>query len=179
MTKLTKQQLDDIRAALQDDKRGLLQSEQRQLLAHAEAVQASQQILSEVVALLERNQKWLNRLPVPTTGATHQMMHVVGKAINILGGMQAGRNQAGMLPVPIEPTEQQWAGLARDIMMGYDLGAKSPRALLKHLHFSGTTAPEWLQRELGDGTSEAVLSKGSRCVLIYKAMVHAIQQGDQ
>lgn len=39
MTKLTKQQLDAIRDALQNDKRGLLQSEQRQLLAHAEAVQ--------------------------------------------------------------------------------------------------------------------------------------------
>lgn len=66
------------------------------LMALAVAVQANQQILSEVVALLERHQKWLNRLPVPTTGATHQMMHVVGKAIDILGGMQAGRNQAGL-----------------------------------------------------------------------------------
>lgn len=134
MTKLTKQQLDDIRDALQDDKRGLLQSEQRQLLAHAEAVQAE------------------------------------------LAALQAGRNQTGMTPVPLEPTEQQWSGLARDIMMGYDLGAKSPRALLQHLQFSGATAPEWLRHELGDGTGEAVLSKGSRCVLIYKAMVHAIKQ---
>lgn len=87
--------------------------------------------------------------------------------------------ETGAIPVPIEPTEEQWGGLARDIMMGYDLGAKSPRELLKHLHFSGTNAPEWLQHELGDGTSEAVLSKGSRCVLIYKAMVHAIKQGDE
>ena len=54
MTKLTKQQLDDIRDALQDDKRGLLQSEQRQLLAHAEAVQ------TELAALQSEFQQYIN-----------------------------------------------------------------------------------------------------------------------
>lgn len=55
----------------------------------AVAVPENQQMLAEVVALLESHQKWLNKLPVPTKGATHQMMHVVGKAISILGGMKS------------------------------------------------------------------------------------------
>ena len=34
----------------------------------------NRQLLAETVALLERHQKWLNKLPVPTAGATYQMM---------------------------------------------------------------------------------------------------------
>lgn len=60
----------------------------------AAAVPVNQQLLAEVVTLLESHQKWLNKLPVPTTGAAHQMMNVVGKAIGILGGMKS----AGAVP---------------------------------------------------------------------------------
>ncbi|KMJ53766.1 hypothetical protein ACG97_05820 [Vogesella sp. EB] len=48
----------------------------------------NQQLLMEVVTLLESHQKWINKLPVPTAGATHQMMHIVGKAIDMLNGMK-------------------------------------------------------------------------------------------
>jgi hypothetical protein len=77
--------------------------------------------------------------------------------------------------VPIEPTGEQWGGLARSIMMWIDMsagGPKLPEDLLKHLERSGVTAPKWL---LDEGEMKAVghsMSKGSRCVLIYKAMIH-------
>ena len=54
----------------------------------------NRQLLAETVALLERHQKWLNKLPVPTAGATYQMMNVVGKAIDTLAGMAEENNQA-------------------------------------------------------------------------------------
>ena len=54
----------------------------------------NQQILAEAVALLESHQKWLNKLPVPTAGATYQMMNVVGKAIDTLAGMAEENHQA-------------------------------------------------------------------------------------
>lgn len=54
----------------------------------------NRQLLAETVALLERHQKWLNKLPVPTAGATYQMMNVVGKAIDTLAGMAEANNQA-------------------------------------------------------------------------------------
>lgn len=65
--------------------------------AQQQAEQVSQQLLAEAVALLERHQKWLNKLPVPTTGATHQMMHVVGKVIDTLSGMAEANSPRRML----------------------------------------------------------------------------------
>ncbi len=69
----------------------------------------NQQILAEAVALLESHQKWLNKLPVPTAGATYQMMNVVGKAIDTLAGMgvtEATSSPPGWKLVPIEPTSK-------------------------------------------------------------------------
>ena len=54
----------------------------------------NRQLLAETVALLERHQKWLNKLPVPTAGATYQMMNLVGKAIDTLAGMAEENHQA-------------------------------------------------------------------------------------
>lgn len=64
---------------------------------HVESAQVNEQLLSEVVALLESHQKWINKLPVPTTGATHQMMRVVGKAIDALNEMKAENAQKRQL----------------------------------------------------------------------------------
>ena len=78
--------------------------------------------------------------------------------------------------VPIQPTEEMWGGLARSIMMWMDIaggGPKLPEDLLKHLERSGIEAPDWLKDE---GEMKAIghsMSKGTRCVLIYKAMLYA------
>lgn len=77
MTKLTKQQLDDISAALQDDKRGLLQSEQRQLLAHAEAVQAE---LAQLQAEFQQYINWAQGRGAAEIKAAYQRGVKAGQA---------------------------------------------------------------------------------------------------
>lgn len=75
--------------------------------------------------------------------------------------------------VPLDPTEEQWGGLARSIMMWMDMsdGPKLPRDLLKHLERSGVEIPQWLRDEPEMLSLDHSMSKGSRCVLIYKAML--------
>lgn len=72
-----------------------------------------------------------------------------------------------------EPTEEMWGGLARDIMMAFEMGQKTPASLREHLRRVGRTVPDWLADELGRQYRDGVLSKGTRCVLIYKAMLAA------
>lgn len=78
--------------------------------------------------------------------------------------------------VPRDATEDQWGGLARSIMMWLDMAGnrpKLPEDLLAHLERSGVEAPAWL---LEEGEMKAIghsMSKGTRCVLIYKAMLNA------
>lgn len=73
--------------------------------------------------------------------------------------------------VPLEATEEQWSGLARDLMMAFDLGAKSAKSMLEQMRYTWDELPQWLRDELHDPHSTSVLSKGTRCVLIYRAMV--------
>lgn len=82
----------------------------------------------------------------------------------------------GYVRVPIEPTEEQWGGLARDIIMAFDLGGKSPASLLANMRLRWEELPEWMRKELHDPESTAVLSKGTRAVLIYRAMLAAAPQ---
>lgn len=77
------------------------------------------------------------------------------------------------IAVPFEPTEEQWGGLARQIMMWLDMGDKTPRDLFQHLKLCGEPIPDWLRNEPEMQALDHVLSKGTRCVLIYKAMLSA------
>ena len=77
--------------------------------------------------------------------------------------------------VPREPTQAQWGGLARDIMMWLDMERKTPRALFEHLDAIGTTAPAWLVAEPEMRNLDSVPSKGTRCVILYRAMLSAAQ----
>lgn len=77
---------------------------------------------------------------------------------------------AGLVTVPREPTESQWSGLARDVIMwmnAYD--RHSSETLLKHLERSGTEIPDWLRKEADTGPHS--LPKGSIAAIIYKAMI--------
>ncbi len=69
-----------------------------------------------------------------------------------------------------EPSEAMWGGLARDIMMWLDFGTKTPRELFKHLKRTGRDIPKWLTDEPEMRALDHVPSKGTRCVIIYKAM---------
>jgi hypothetical protein len=75
--------------------------------------------------------------------------------------------------VPEEPTEAQWGELARDIMLAFDMSCKSPALLLNFLKNVGREIPKWLLDEVRDPASTHVLSKGTRVVIIYRAMLAA------
>ena len=78
--------------------------------------------------------------------------------------------------VPTEPTEAQWSGLASDIMMWMDMDyRKTPNTLIYHLNSCGTNIPKWLFEEEEMLNVDSVISKGTLCVIIYKAMLDAYQ----
>jgi hypothetical protein len=76
--------------------------------------------------------------------------------------------------VPVEPTEAQWGGLARDIVMWMDMGTRpTPETLFKHLERIGRNIPQWLRDEREMQHMNHVPSKGTRAVIIYRAMLSA------
>jgi hypothetical protein len=76
---------------------------------------------------------------------------------------------------PEQPTEAQWGGLARDIMMWMDMRPLTPRALFRHLDQLGRDIPQWLRDEPEMQALDHVPSKGTRCVIIYRAMISGIE----
>lgn len=76
--------------------------------------------------------------------------------------------------VPIEPTEEQWNGLARQVMMWLLMNdRKAPVHLIKHLDRAGYQIPQWLLDEPEMKNELHVMSKGTLCTIIYKAMLDA------
>lgn len=76
--------------------------------------------------------------------------------------------------VPIIPTEAQWNGLARDMMMWLDMdGRHTAGSLFKHLERCGTEIPQWLRDEPEMKNLDHVPSKGTRVTIIYRAMLAA------
>jgi hypothetical protein len=73
--------------------------------------------------------------------------------------------------VPVVPTDEQWSGLARDIMLWMDMGPMTPRALFEHLEQCGTEVPDWLRNEPEMQNLDFIPSKGTRCAIIYRAMI--------
>ena len=78
--------------------------------------------------------------------------------------------------MPVEPIEEQWNGLARAIMMWMSMFSGSsltPRNLFDHLTRCGQQIPQWLKDEPEMQALDHVPSKGTRCCIIYKAMIEA------
>lgn len=76
----------------------------------------------------------------------------------------------GWVLVPAEPTEAQWGGLARDVVMWMECyQTRSADSLLKHLSRCGTEIPKWLMDEVKGGSHS--LDKGTVAAIIYKAMI--------
>lgn len=82
-----------------------------------------------------------------------------------------------VLDALMEPDEGMWDGLARDMMMWLDMAYKTPRALFRHLERIGREIPDWLRNEAEMQSLDHVPSKGTRCVIIYKAMLTAARSG--
>lgn len=79
----------------------------------------------------------------------------------------------------IEPSEAQWNGLARDLIMWHDMANKTPRALFDHLTMLRREIPDWLRNEPEMQALDHVPSKGTRAVLIYRAMIAASPIGEK
>lgn len=77
----------------------------------------------------------------------------------------------GWVMVPTEPTEEQWGGLARDIIMWWSFDRPTGASLFKHLSSSGRDIPNWLRDEIKD--TDHVPPKGTIAAVVYKAMLNA------
>ena len=76
----------------------------------------------------------------------------------------------------IPPSDEQYGGLARAIVFAFELYAPTPNGLLTHLKLSGIDAPQWLLDEPEMRRRGHAISKGTRAVIIYKAMLHDLDE---
>lgn len=75
----------------------------------------------------------------------------------------------------VEPTEEMWSGLARDIVMWVAMdGPHYGSKLYKHLRMLGKEIPAWLLKEIPD--IDHTPPKGTMAVCIYKAVLSAAPQ---
>lgn len=88
----------------------------------------------------------------------------------------------GWVMVPKEPAEGMWGGLARDLIMWMDMHQRPTyKNLFKHMGMVGRDLPQ----ELFDAPIaqlkdlDHVPAKGTRAVLIYRAMIAASQKEDK
>lgn len=78
--------------------------------------------------------------------------------------------------VPVEPTEDQWGGLAREIVMAWDMDCNTPRKLFDYLELACVEIPLWLRAEPEMQNLDHVPSKGTRAAIIYRAMLEEAPQ---
>lgn len=78
----------------------------------------------------------------------------------------------GYAIVPIEPKEDQWDGLTRQLVLWMGFSHPTPNALFSHLsRVMHAEKWEWIKNEPEMQSMDSVVSKGSRACLIYKSMV--------
>ena len=82
--------------------------------------------------------------------------------------------------VPVEPTVDQFGGMARDLIQWLRFTPSSDQhseSLVKWLKDMGNEIPAWLYSEPEiNHLSKHVISKGSIAAIIYKAMLEAAQE---
>lgn len=78
--------------------------------------------------------------------------------------------------VPVEPTEDQWGGLARHLgryMQTHD--RYCPKTLKKYFDRFIGEPPEWLTKEVGNWESDHAFATADLPVFIYKSMLGAVE----
>lgn len=81
------------------------------------------------------------------------------------------------LLVPKQPTEEQYGGLARDLVRYLQMCKRwSPLTLSTHLKQFGIDMPEWLKQEVPNPESDHHFAKGDIVALIYKAALYDAPQ---
>jgi len=83
----------------------------------------------------------------------------------------AAQNVPVLLEALWTPPEEAWYGLARALMMAFDMECKTPRQIFQHLDRTGNAIPQWLRDEPEMTHLDHVPSKGTRVVIIYRAML--------
>lgn len=109
------------------------------------------------------------------------MAHQQSKIIEKL--QKAAKVQAvpdGWKPVPVEPTEQQFGGMARDIIQWLrftESKNQHSESLVKWLKDMGNKIQDWLYKESEiNHLSRHVISKGTIAAIIYKAMLSEVPE---
>ena len=118
---------------------------------------------------------WLLGLKKETLAdIAHQQSKIIAKL------RESAKAQAlpdGWKPVPVEPTEQQFGGMARDIIQWLrftESKNQHSESLVKWLKDMGNEIPDWLYKESEiNHLSRHVISKGTIAAIIYKVMLEA------
>ena len=104
----------------------------------------------------------------------------IGEKMLMLQAWQAAKAQAvleGWKLVPVEPTSDQFGGMARDIIQWMRFTESKNQhsdSLVKWLKDMGNEIPAWLYSESEiNHLSKHVISKGTLAAIIYKAMLAA------
>lgn len=126
-------------------------------------------------------QKWRtgkDERTLDETGLTPKLItQAIDWAIEQLDKSVAQAVPKGFKIVPEEPTEQQFGGMARDIIQWLrftESKNQHSESLVKWLKDMGNEIPDWLYKESEiNHLSKNVISKGSIAAIIYKAMLAA------
>ncbi len=79
--------------------------------------------------------------------------------------------------VPITPTEEMWGNaLVRSVMRWCSNDQPTLDKLFKDLKYVGVAAPKWLYDEAEMSANFHVVSKGTRAVIVYKAMLEGLKE---
>ena len=118
---------------------------------------------------------WLLGLEKETlVNMAHQQSKIIEKLQN---AAKAQAVSEGWKLVPVEPTVDQFGGMARDIiqwMRFTDSKDQHSESLVKWLKDMGNEIPDWLYSEPEvNHLSKHVISKGTIAAIIYKAMLAA------
>lgn len=81
----------------------------------------------------------------------------------------------GFALVPLEPTEAQWGGLARDIVFAWRFSKWTAAGMFEFIRSAGHDVPDWM-RAMMPGSPDATISKGTCAVILYRAMIEAARQ---
>lgn len=98
-------------------------------------------------------------------------------AIEQLDKSKAQAMPEGWKLVPVEPTGEQWGGIARDIIFWLRSDShQTPESLIEFLRNMGNEIPSWLTDEPEMKNANHVISKGTLAAIIYKAMLSAVPE---
>ena len=129
---------------------------------------------------LVKFQKWRIGEDVRTLDETGLTPRLITLAIDwAIEQLDKSKTQAvpeGWKLVPVEPTAEQFGGMARDIIQWMRFTPSSDQhsqSLIEWLKNMGNEIPSWLTDEPEMKNANHVISKGTLAAIIYKAMLSA------